>query len=67
MEIKDVWVVGNDVVYDEDHTWEIQGIYSSEALAVQNCKLGWWVGSIPLNTPLPDETTRWDVYYPECD
>jgi len=53
-----VYVVGKDT---PEGFYEIQGIYTDKQVAINNSRIGWWIGAIPLNVPLPDETIEWDV------
>jgi hypothetical protein len=53
--MENVWVLGCWV----DDTWEIAGIFTSREEALAAGKAGWFVGPIPLNTPMPSETVPW--------
>ena len=59
--MSEVWVVGKP----NEEGWEIQGVYSSEALAKKNCKSGWFIGPVEVDTPLPEEEAEWvGAYWP---
>lgn len=62
-----LWVAGRRYeVENKDRPWEIIGIFDDEKKAVAACT-EWsdFVGSVPLNTMLPMETTDWPgLYYP---
>ena len=62
-----VWIVGKQINwYTEGSVWEIQGVFSNEALAVAACRTPlYFVGPLTLNESLPDETVVWEgCYYP---
>ena len=55
----EVWVVGR---YPDDESagmWELQGIFTDRDTAWEFAEPGWWLGPVPLNTPLPTESVPW--------
>lgn len=65
---KMVWVVGKYRGTAEAGLtiWELQGIFETEQGAVGACRDRFdFVGAVPVNAPLPQETTDWPgVRYP---
>lgn len=60
-----VWIVGRHVWDHEQDTWELQGVFLTEASAVEACRdEEYFVGSVPVGVSLPHDTTAWPVYYP---
>ncbi len=62
-----VWVCGRwRAVCDLGSIWEFQGVFASEAEAVQACKSpAYWVAPYAFGTELPQHTQGWEgCYYP---
>ena len=70
-----VWVVGKFMgivvtnTKDECNYWEMEGIFSSEQLAIKACKLNrHFIGPMELDEPCPEETALWPgAYYPRLN
>lgn len=64
----DVWIVGqiNPENYKE---WDFQGVFSSEALAVEACiNSNFFVGKATMDVALATESTPWpNAYCPNSD
>ena len=59
-----VYVVGR---YVEGQQWEFQGVFSTEALAVEECgdRRDWFVGPAEMDVSLPSDSHTWpECYYP---
>ncbi|MCO5763245.1 MAG: hypothetical protein NHG36_17345 [Chromatiaceae bacterium] len=68
-EMMDLWVVGK--VTDADRgAWELQGVFSSEELALA-AAVGKhdFIGRVSLDQELPRETTQWacEAWYPNLE
>lgn len=61
---KIVWIAGKVTNYP---AWELQGVFSTEGLAVEACGQDrqCFIGAVVLDAPLPEITTEWPgAYYP---
>ena len=61
-----VWIVGQNRP-ELDHRWELCGIYTAKEKAVAAClDESYFIGTVPLNTPAPDESTVFPEFeYPK--
>jgi hypothetical protein len=69
MEHTVLWVVGKYIGEDTEceSRWELQGVFSSEDLAIDACKKhkDFFIGPVFLNKEYPYDTTEWvGSYYP---
>jgi len=64
-----LWVCGKTIeVVSSGVVWELQGIFSTEALATDNCTAyNYFIGEVDVDKALPDLTTTWDSCYYPCD
>lgn len=54
-----LWIVGKSLGLL--NTWEFQGVFESEALAVAACRdRNYFIAPAVLNRTLPDESIAWD-------
>jgi hypothetical protein len=63
-----VWICGQTrCETPSGRVWEIQGAFSTEALAVAACRNeAYWVGPLTLDESLPEELIPWPgCYYPK--
>lgn len=52
---------------DSGNVFEVFGAFSTEEIAVANCRPGEWIGPLPLDARLPDEPVSWPgAYYPHA-
>ena len=54
----EVWIVGSYPDDDAD-PWMIQGVYSTKEYAELHAQPGWFIGSVQLDTPLPERALDW--------
>lgn len=50
-----------------NNVWDISGVFDTEEKAIEACnnRPNYFIGPLPLNKVLPDETTEWPgMYYP---
>lgn len=66
---KILWVLGRaDVETPRGYVWDICGVFDTEAAAVAGCTTErHFVGPIPLNVRLPDQTEPWPGAYSPMD
>lgn len=59
----EVWICGK---VGTKTGWDIQGVFSSEALAVAACRSAeYFIGPLALDVALPDESSPWPrAYWP---
>lgn len=65
-----VYVVGSlTKETPEGNIWCIEGVYSTEQLAVATCKdKNWFVGPVEMDKPLPEGLNDWPgCYYPNFE
>lgn len=58
-----LWVVGK--LRDDAGSWEMQGVFSTEAIALALCNghADYFIGPIEIDVPFPDYTVPWPNAY----
>ena len=63
-EVIQVWIVGTpQALVPDDEPWQIQGVYTSQELAEEHAEVGWFIGPVLVDTPLPVDPTEWPGAY----